>query len=480
MDHPLLSRTPPRLWSEIATITLLIMELIVAVTWYGVLINPPASWALQMVAFGLVIVGSNIIARSINTLHWPIALRRAAFAVWLVVCYLLTLKLLRYLQADLSFVTFLQRSSLAFDLDEPRLATFWHLLITTLLAWRGVAMARRPIDLLVTTASFQFGLILLLFFGMGFAWLNPVQAALTLYLFLFFALITMTVTRMVTLSDVRGGRLPPLTSSWMTGIAFTALAIVGLSILAGWMAGGEVAEMAARIYLIIIAIGTAITLVILSPVFIFIFWLIPRIQAWLQERFGGEGMDYFMQSMNAMSAWQKSAEQWVGNIFSVSKPFIVGLGFLVIIGLILFGLRWKPWKRSQHEAENTAALKLPLNLQLPVANLLRRFNRLPQARRILAAARVRQIYAEMMDLCARLDTPRPRAATPLEFLPKLDEIFAEQSASTVLITQAYLRVRYGELPETLQEIESVEEAWQKIKTTGKQEIADRKRRLMSR
>ena len=43
-----------------------------------------------------------------------------------------------------------------------------------------------------------------------------------------------------------------------------------------------------------------------------------------------------------------------------------------------------------------------------------------------------------------------------------------------LITQAYLRVRYGELPETRQEVLDVEEAWKQVQNVGKERLEERK------
>ena len=37
-----------------------------------------------------------------------------------------------------------------------------------------------------------------------------------------------------------------------------------------------------------------------------------------------------------------------------------------------------------------------------------------------------------------------------------------------VITEAYMRIRYGELPETNQEINQVEEAWEQVNTLGKE------------
>jgi hypothetical protein len=68
----------------------------------------------------------------------------------------------------------------------------------------------------------------------------------------------------------------------------------------------------------------------------------------------------------------------------------------------------------------------------------------------------------LLDLCAELERPRPKTKTPLEFIPVAFKLFSSLLAELETITQAYIRVRYGELPETEEEVENVEQAWRRI------------------
>jgi hypothetical protein len=94
---------------------------------------------------------------------------------------------------------------------------------------------------------------------------------------------------------------------------------------------------------------------------------------------------------------------------------------------------------------------------------------------LLAAARIRRIYARLLNLSASLDHPRPAAFTPLEFLPGLEALFPGMQADLATITNAYLRVRYGELSETLQEVEAVESAWKRISAEGRSRLSARRK-----
>jgi hypothetical protein len=80
-----------------------------------------------------------------------------------------------------------------------------------------------------------------------------------------------------------------------------------------------------------------------------------------------------------------------------------------------------------------------------------------------------------MELCNKLGKARPAAATPLEFLQTLEMLFPGENSRLMLITQAYLKVRYGELPENPQEVQAIIDAWTHIKSRGGKALREKKR-----
>jgi hypothetical protein len=91
-----------------------------------------------------------------------------------------------------------------------------------------------------------------------------------------------------------------------------------------------------------------------------------------------------------------------------------------------------------------------------------------QRRKLRVAARIRQVYADLMELCASLGHPRNVAATPLEFLPELHLLFPTLQPESAMITEAYNHVRYGQYPESQQEVEQIEAAWRKLAIAGRE------------
>lgn len=80
-----------------------------------------------------------------------------------------------------------------------------------------------------------------------------------------------------------------------------------------------------------------------------------------------------------------------------------------------------------------------------------------------AAASIRRIYQHMLETAADIGYPRGKSETPFEFLPTLAEIWPDNTADSQLITQAFVKVRYGELPETKEELAAIDAAWQRLR-----------------
>jgi hypothetical protein len=192
----------------------------------------------------------------------------------------------------------------------------------------------------------------------------------------------------------------------------------------------------------------------------------PQIPAYEQ------GLDEgpILQSVEEVS----QSGQWLVDLIApvLIAVIIVGLLFLV---LRLSGiLKTKHDKDSQDERQSLLEdqslwaifLGALRNRILGTANRVSEVTRLRRRERLQAAARIRRIYAELMDLCEDLGQPRPSAITPLEFLPVTEQVFPLYKNDLGEITKSYLRVRYGELPETHQEVEMIEAAWKRVYDQG--------------
>jgi hypothetical protein len=95
----------------------------------------------------------------------------------------------------------------------------------------------------------------------------------------------------------------------------------------------------------------------------------------------------------------------------------------------------------------------------------RLLERLGLLRQWRTAASIRRVYRLMCRAAAAAGYPRLEAETPYEYLPTLAQVWPENAAEARLITDAFIRVRYGELPETAEELEAIRAAWRRLEGT---------------
>ena len=104
--------------------------------------------------------------------------------------------------------------------------------------------------------------------------------------------------------------------------------------------------------------------------------------------------------------------------------------------------------------------------------LQRLLSRLGLLRDWQTAVSIRRIYRKMLRAANANGYPRLQAETPYEFLKTLTQAWPHNRAETQLITNAYVKIRYGELPETEQELNEIKMAWRTLEQTRPQARMD--------
>ena len=94
-----------------------------------------------------------------------------------------------------------------------------------------------------------------------------------------------------------------------------------------------------------------------------------------------------------------------------------------------------------------------------LVGLARRFG---LGRDLRAAVTIRRIYAALLVLAGQQHLSRSPSQTPTEFLQPLTATWPDLGRQFELITNAYINVHYGQLPEGKAGLTSVQEAWQEV------------------
>jgi hypothetical protein len=157
---------------------------------------------------------------------------------------------------------------------------------------------------------------------------------------------------------------------------------------------------------------------------------------------------------------------------------------IMILGVTLMALAFALRRRlvaapgdadGLHESVFSAS-ELAAGLYTAWQRLLRRLQRppLPAAARTpaplseeeRAAYSIRQIYARLLALAAGRGQPRPAAVTPCEFLGRLVALLPDCEPDLAVITDAYVRARYGSGGSGVADLTSAQQAWQRVKAAG--------------
>jgi len=343
--------------------------------------------------------------------------------------------------------------------------------------WRGLTLGRDAIKPIVAWRRFELGL---LFFMARILILARMQgssfhAASELGLFIFFmfvGLLAVVFSRISYIGVSQGVHKNPFDRRWFaTTFGILILTVCIAAVLGGLLSGQ---------YSVLLAL-LADTIKIVVAVFIFIVsvpWLFlsylfvplyPLIRRGLESTTPAPSNVY---PLNPGLIQPRSQVPEAGPLPATTVTIIFWtLILLIILSLIIRARRAGVWSHREHNSSQESLLKpgearhlLRKSLQDTADGLIKR---LQPARRAIAAARIRRIYAHLMDLSAELNHPRPAGQTPLEFLPELGELFTDLNSDLAVITEAYIKVRYGKYPEEQRELEAVEASWRRIEAEGK-------------
>lgn len=471
-----------RLYSELAAAALMLMEVSWLSAFYTAFGMGLLTWGRVLLVMAVVMLGSHYLARVLNYVKISLRTRRIIFVAWLLLALLGSLKLLVVRDRPMGFFEMILHPFFAITSDEgPSLAEFWHLLIIALLAWRGVSLAHEPVRVESVVRSFQFGLLALVVYGFMIASFRPAQAYLITYTFLLCGFMSLAFARLSVVSELRGGRIGRFSRQWLLGIFISVVLVTALAVLAGIGIHRPITWMVNTLVLIFLGLVSLVTLIISYPILLLLNYLGPLLSDLFQNM---PEITFFRDLQKLIGEFVAGRAEFLDVLIPpINAARLAGrIGVILAVMIaILLALRWRPVVMREPGEEDLADIRSGKNrLGLPPIDPRGLFGRFSSARRMLAAARIRRIYAELMDLAGKLGHARRQAATPLEFLPELSSIFPERGKDLESITHAYLKVRYGELPESIEAVEQVSQAWERVRTDGRRLWAKKRREELSR
>jgi len=278
----------------------------------------------------------------------------------------------------------------------------------------------------------------------------------------------------------RSGFSASLSPRWVGTIFATSLLVVlaaalfaalvsgdTLSLVLQWLSPVRTAILAGTA----VALGTAFYLA--SPLFalfnLFLTWLTELLSAiflGFSDNLGLEipvNLDAFD---NILPTEEEAAEVIGFTIPAEVTRTVTVLLMLAVVLLLSYALtrRFRQPALSHHSA---GPIRAAGGGALPGEGIGQRLlRRLGILRRWRTAASIRQLYQAMCDAAASAGHTRSPSETPYEYLTTLGEVWPSNQPDTQLITEAYVRIRYGEVPEMEEELQAIRQAWRRLEESS--------------
>jgi hypothetical protein len=343
--------------------------------------------------------------------------------------------------------------------------------------WRGLRLVQLQPDLHKAGFRLRFGILIFVPVALlprvgGKTW------GFLPFVLLYF-LAGLTVVALIRAEQVereRSGFAASLSPRWVGAIAIISILIIvaaalfailisgeTLTLLLQWLSPVRMAILAGGS----VALGTAFYLA--SPLLfvfnIFLTWLSEFFAAIFVGFTDSLGLDVRISLDNFNNLMPTEAE--TAEVVGFSIPPEVTRGLIILVMLALVILVSYALTRRFRQPSLTRQVGGPIRASSSSTEGgegigQRLLQRLGILRRWRTAASIRQLYQAMCDTAAGAGYMRSPSETPYEYLTTLGDVWPTNQQDARLITEAYVRVRYGEVPETEEELQAIREAWRRL------------------
>ncbi|PJF44966.1 MAG: hypothetical protein CUN55_01300 [Phototrophicales bacterium] len=341
-----------------------------------------------------------------------------------------------------------------------------------LLYSRGTMIGRYPPEPIVVGVRSRFAILMFFFVSVL---VNDVETQNTLSVLLpfFFAAILLSnalarstsLKTSATIRRVRFGR------QWALTLLGSTVFTVSVGIVTAALLGSLNQEQVQRILAVPLFILGAIGVIVSTP-FLFIIGVIAEainIENIAPER------EITESGTREVVASADNPQINIGDelrtlLDSASTVIVVGVLVLFALIIVLFWVSYflSGEKEQLEEAGESISERENIGVKIfsNIKGVLNRLTDLPKmvGGNLFSSLTIRWAYARMEYIGRKRGYPRLKSQTPYEYIPALMKAFPEGESHIRTITNAYVAIRYGELPENEGELNQVRQALDTLKT----------------
>ena len=348
-------------------------------------------------------------------------------------------------------------------------------LLVLFLWWRGLVLAQRRLNSGSVAFRFRSGLVLLAvtmaLSGSIFPW--PYHGFV--FVFFFASLLGIALARAEEVGQQYGGSQSPFGLGWLMTLVVTSLAVLLLAVGLAALLTGE------NIGLLLVPALQVLRIALIGVVYVMA-WVaqivITLLVALFRQHELGRFLDDIIRAMGlpeSLAGQEARSEQSLFTAEQLALARAVGIivGVLFLLLLVALSLRRLRVRAGRRRGEERESVWEGVHLRRRLRDVLRRGRRRlggaaaalsrSLVGRFLVAMTIRRIYAHMGALAAERGYPRVPYETPYEYLPTLERSFPNSREEVTRITEAYVAVHYGEVPERPEDLAAVQAAWERIR-----------------
>ena len=348
-------------------------------------------------------------------------------------------------------------------------------LVTAFAWWRGIRLAIRYPEINNVGLRLRLGglifLPLIIWFSGAFLNANIVPFIL---LFFLAALIVISLVRAENIEQERSGMAATLNARWFAVVAAAALLIITVAAMLTALIAGE------PLFLLVtwltplwhaLQFGATVSGAILFELIYPAAEVVAGLIQWLAGILGGVlgQLSATLQAANILGNLDSPLIPTPTATVEVVGPTLIGrstTALIMIALLVLVALALgRSYQKATFAARDSQRSRGRIDEDQESSRGRRFLERMGLFRQWRAAASIRRIYKQMCRAAADAGYPRVATETPYEYLRTLSRVWTEYTAETQLITEAFVRVRYGEVPETEEELELIRSAWRRLEAT---------------
>jgi hypothetical protein len=334
-------------------------------------------------------------------------------------------------------------------------------IITTLVFWwRGLEMAQRPLDVDSVGYHFRAGVLVMAVSVALVSFTLSWHPAPLVFVYFFVGL--------ARAEEASGWRMAipfPFGLGWLLSIMGAAGLVIGVALgLIAVFTGEDIIQTLALLGPVWRVLSLAL-IFLLTLIFRLVYPIVAYIVARAYKAMEGLGFEvpelFSAQDLLEMEQQVENTSRFA----PYNKALLVlAVAFAILMVALMFG-RMMRARRQLGEVDADSVLgkiggqSLVARLQEGLEALAGRLNLFGRWR---TAASIRRIYAQMIATAGRRGYPRLPSETPYEHVGTLLESWPGMDTPIRLITEAYVKTHYGEVPETAAEFEAIRSAWEQL------------------